>query len=67
MVHNILQSMTKLKADMHNLYFRVCKDPMTKWLKLPFIAMNDAIFVIMESWPLEWCSSDLVEMEKVTT
>jgi len=29
--------------------------------------MDDAIFGVMESWPLEWCALDLAEMEKIAT
>lgn len=59
--------MTEFKANMHNLYVREHKDPTRKWVKLPFIAMDDAIFTMMESWPLEWLTPDLVEMEKIAT
>ena len=64
-VPNSLQSMAKFKVDMHNLYIRAHKDPTRKWVKLPFIAMDDVIFVVMESWPLEWHTLDLAEMEKI--
>jgi len=37
---------------------------MQKWVKLPFIAKNDVIFVVMESRPSEWHTLDLEEMEK---
>lgn len=65
-VHNSLKSTVEFKADMNNLYIRACKDPRCTWVKLPFIVMEDSIFVVMESWPLEWCALDLEEMEKIT-
>ena len=59
--------MVEFKADMHNLYIRAPKGPAQKWVKLLFIATDDAIFVIMESWPSEWRAPDLAAMEKIAT
>ena len=43
-VYNWLQSMAEFKADMHNLYIQVRKDPTRAWVKLLFIATDNAIF-----------------------
>lgn len=37
------------------------------WVKLPFITMDDAIFNVMVAWYLEWCTTDLAELEKIIT
>jgi len=50
---------------MYNVYIRPCKDTMKQWAKLPFIATDDTIFTILETWPLEWHTPDLAELEKV--
>ena len=52
---------------MYNLYIRAHKDPVRTWAKLLFIAMDDVIFAVMESWPPESRAPDLAEMEKVAT
>ncbi len=64
-VHNSLQSVAKFKEDMHNLYIQACKDHPRTWVKLPFIVTDDAIFVVMESWPPDWRTLDFAEMEKI--
>ena len=40
---------------------------MEQWTKLPFIATDDVIFTVLETWPPEWHTPDLVELEKTTT
>jgi len=53
--------------DMHSVYIKARKDLVQQWTKLPFIAINDAIFSVLESWPPKWHAPDLVEMDKATT
>lgn len=65
-IYNSLQSAAEFKADMHNMYIRARKDPTQKWVKLPFIATNDAIFEVMASWSPEWRALDLEELENLT-
>lgn len=65
-VYNNLQIPTEFKADMHNQYIRACKDKARTCVKLPFIAMDGAIFDVMASWSPEWHAPDLVELEKIT-
>lgn len=64
-MHNSLQSFADFKADMHNIYIRARKDPTKQWTKLPFVANDDAIFTILETWPPKWRTTYLVELEKV--
>lgn len=64
MVHNSLQSFTDFKADMHNIYIRARKYLAKQWMKLPFIATNDMIFIVLETWPPKWRAPDLAELEK---
>ena len=63
MVYDNLQSFADFKADMHNVYIKVRKDPEQNWTKLPFIAIDDANFVVLDSWPpiflRSYCSGDL--------
>ena len=66
-VHNSLQSFAYFKVDMHNIYIRARKDPTKQWKKLPFVATEDAIFIVLETWPSEWYAPDLVELEKAAT
>lgn len=64
-VHNSLQSFADIKDDMHNIYIRVRKDLAKQWTKLPFVAIDDVIFIVFETWPPEWNTPDLVELENV--
>ena len=45
---------------MHNVYIKAWKDPKQNWTKLPFIVIDDAIFVVLDSWPPEWCAPNLL-------
>ena len=36
------------------------KDPEQKWTTLPFITIDDVVFVVLDTWPLEWHAPDLV-------
>jgi len=49
---------------MHNVYIKARKDLTQNRTKLPFIAIDDAIFSMLESWPREWHTLDLVERER---
>lgn len=50
-VHNSLKSFADFKAYMRNIYIRVQNDPVHKWEKLTFIATDDTIFTVLETWP----------------
>lgn len=65
-VHNSLQSFADFKANMHNVYIKAHKDPTLQWTKIPFIAIDDAIILVLESCPPEWRAPDLVELDKTT-
>lgn len=67
MMYNILNSFAEFKADMHNIYIRARKDVVKQWMKLASIATDDAIFTVLETWPLEWHAPDLTELEKATS
>lgn len=64
-VYNSLQSFVEFKVDMHNIYIRARKDLMNKWTKLPFVATNDAIFNVLEVSPLEWHTTNIIEIMKL--
>ena len=63
-MYNNLRSFADFKADMHNVYIKVHKDPAQNRTKIPFIAIDDLIFSVLESWPYTWRASDLVEKER---
>lgn len=65
-IYNNLQTFAKFKVDMHSIYIRAQKDPTLQWKKLPFVATNDVIFKILETWLLERRAPDFVEIEKST-
>ena len=65
LVHNSLQSFADFKADMHNIYIRARKYLAQQWTKLPFIATNDVIFTLLESWPPTRRAPNLVELDKI--
>ena len=66
--YNNLQSFGEFKVDLHSIYIRVCKDPTKHWRELPFVATDDVIFDVLETWPLkwllEWHTPDIATMEK---
>lgn len=65
-VYDSLQIFTYFKEDMHNVYIRVQKDPEKKWAKLPFIMIDENVFVMLDSWTPEWCASDLAVHDEMT-
>ena len=66
-VYNILQSFAEFKENIHSIYIRPHKDPTKKWRRLPFVATDDVIFNILETWLPEWCALDITEIEKSMT
>jgi len=42
----------------------VCKDPANKWSELPFVAIDDVIFNVLETWLPEWRTPDIAEKKK---
>ena len=65
-VYNNLHSFTVFKVDFHHVYIRVRKDPVKKWNELPYLAIDDVIFAVLESWSLEWRApaNSMMESEK---
>ena len=66
-VYTSLQSFTEFKVEFHHIYLRVCKDPANKWNKLPYMAIDDVIFDVLETWLPEWCAVDISMLEKSAT
>lgn len=64
-LYNRLHNATEFKADMHNLYIQARKDPNQTWVKLSFIAMEDAIFEVMVASPPKWHTPNLAELENI--
>ena len=62
-IYNSLQSFVEFKANFHHVYMRACKDPVKKWNELPYLAMNDIIFDILEAWPPKWPALAISAME----
>lgn len=65
-IYNNLQSFAEFKANFHNIYIRAHKDPTKKWSELSFIAIDDVIFDVLETWPLEWRTPNIATVEKST-
>lgn len=63
-VYKSLQSFTEFKGDIHRIYIRACKDLTKQWRKLAFLAIDDVIFNILETWSLEWGAPNIIETEK---
>jgi len=63
-VYNSLQSFVEFNVDIHNIYIRAHKDLTKQWRELPFVSTNNVIFNVLETWPLEWCTLNIVIMEK---
>jgi len=63
-VYNSLQSFAKFKADLHSISIRAHKSPTKKWSELPFVAMGDVIFDVLETWLPEWCTPNIATIEK---
>ena len=68
-VYNSLQSFEEFKVEFHHVYVRACKNPTKKWNEFMYLATDDVIFAILESWPPEWCTPTIfmLEMEKSAT
>jgi len=67
MVYNSLNSFANFKVDMYNIYIRARKDLAKQWMKLLFVATNDTILIVLETWPSEQCAPDLAKLEKAET
>lgn len=63
-VYNSLQSFADFKVDFHRIYIRVHKDPTKKWNELPYMAMDDVIFDVLEALPSEWHTPSIFVMEE---
>jgi len=50
---------------MHSIYIRARKDLVKQRMKLPFVATDNRIFTILETWLPEWHAPDLAKLEKV--
>lgn len=64
-IYNNLQNFAEFKADIHSINIKARKDLVKQWRKLPFVATNDAIFNVLETWPPKWCAPNIVEIEKL--
>jgi len=64
-IYNSLQCFAEFKVDLHSIDIRVHKGPTKQWKELPFVAMKDVIFDVLE-WPPEWRAPDIAAMEKST-
>lgn len=51
LVYDSLPSFTDFKVDMHIVYIRARKDLEQKWSTLPFITIDDIVFVVLDTWP----------------
>ena len=65
-MYNSLRRFANFKADMYNVYIKARKDIVQTRTKLPFIAINDAIFSVLESWPPEWHAPNMEEKDRTT-
>jgi len=54
MVYNNLQIFVGFKADFDHVFIRARKYPMKTWHEIPYLATNDVIFIVLESWPPKW-------------
>lgn len=55
-----LSGYVEFKANFHCVSVRVWKDLKKKWYDIPYLAMDDATAMVLESWPSEWrTTSDL--------
>lgn len=48
-VYDHVKNVANFKADMHDVYVWACKDPEQMWTTLPFIAINEAIFTMLDT------------------
>lgn len=57
MIYTNLQGYIDFKVDFHQILIRVWKDPAQKWYDLSYIAINNAINVVLDQWLTEWCTT----------
>lgn len=46
-IYNSSQSFAEFKSDFHHVFIRVRKDPMKMWHELPYLAIDDVIFMVL--------------------
>lgn len=51
---------------MHFVYIQVRKDLDQTWTTLPFIVINEAIDLVLDTWPPEWHGPDAMGCDEPT-
>lgn len=52
-IYNSVKHIAEFKADMHFIYIQAHKDPDQMWTAFPFLAIDEAIDVVLDTWPWE--------------
>ena len=65
MVYTNMQSYVDINVDFHRISIRAGKDPTKKWYDLSYLATDDVIFNVLETWPSKWHAPDITEIEKL--
>lgn len=65
-IYDSVKHIAEFKEDMNFVSIWACKDPNQMWTTLPFIAIDEAIDVVLDTWPLEWHRPDAVEHDEAT-
>lgn len=60
-IYESMKNIAEFKADMHCIYIRACKDPTRAWTSLPFVASDDVVDAVVDTWPPKWRGPEVVE------
>ena len=59
----------EFKANFHHVSIRVQKDPEKKWCNFLYLAIDDAIIVVLDYWLVDWhnATNSKIESSKTST
>jgi len=60
-IYESMKHITEFKEDMHHIYIRTRKNLARAWTSLQFIAIDDIVDGVMDTWPPAWRRLEAVE------
>lgn len=64
-VYDSIKNFADIKEDMHNVYLRAWRDLDYKWTTLSFISVDEVVFAVVNTWPPEWRTPNVVVHNEV--
>lgn len=65
-IYESMKHIAEFELEMHHVYIRAQKDPAQAWTSLQFIAINDVIDGIVDTWLAAWHGTLAVELTRLS-